>query len=163
MALQAVVCLLPWRRSLLTHDRTPDHPYPSLDGERDVSLFAEIIHRPNDVRMGTGAIVAAQYSAGFHPRIPMFHVGFEDGIVVNPIEKDEIEAVQRPRGKVVRTSSSDCRDVVAISCVVIEILPGAPIAIGSTDFAEIFSRYGILLLFPPSCRRRWCRSTGHCR
>ncbi len=73
--------------------RPLDHPDTPFDGERDAQLFAKVVDGPQNVRVGSRAIIAAEDAPWPYPGKPVRHVGMEDGIVMDPVQKNQIQAV----------------------------------------------------------------------
>jgi len=53
----------------------------------------------------------------------MGHIGVEDRIVVDAVQKHQIQIIRRPFEEIIWASPPDGRDIFTISCVIIEILP----------------------------------------
>ena len=72
----------------------------------------------------------------------MGHIGVEDWIVVDAVQKHQIQTIRRPFEKIIRASSPDGRDVFTAPCVIIEILSGPPSPVIARRLAEVFTGYG---------------------
>jgi hypothetical protein len=92
---------------------TLQHPDAAFDREGEVALLAEVMHGPQDVRVRAGAVVTAEDAARLQARVPVRDVRMEAGVVVQAVKEDEVQALERPVGEVVRAAPAHRRDVVA--------------------------------------------------